>query len=174
MLQNDIFSRSNTQTYPVTLVFNSRVLFTSCQLMSCLRMDLNKETRSLLVWRHAESCNDTEEIAVATNTTIPTTSCKWKTWEKLFRFFFVSNPKFMSLYSMEFVWLFWWHTKLPYWFNVSFLFVTARKQSCGKVMFSQVSVCSHGGKQIRPEGIPPSPDAVNQRAVRILLECILV
>ena len=69
-------------------------------------------------------------------------------------------------------------------------FITVRKRNFAKVMFSQVSVCSHGGV-ISPlhAGIHPtgqmSPwadtplrsacwDTVNKRAVLILLECILV
>ena len=60
--------------------------------------------------------------------------------------------------------------------------ITARKQSCGKVMFSHV--CRFIGwsafQQCHGTGRPPSPqkadllDTVNQWAVRILLEYILV
>ena len=44
--------------------------------------------------------------------------------------------------------------------------ITARKQSCGKVMFLHLSV-------ILFTGDPPPPYG-NEQAVRILLECILV
>ena len=101
------FLKVQTQTYPVTLVFSSLVLFVSCQLMSCLRMDLNKATRSLLVWRHEESCNDTEEIAVATNTTIPTTIAHEKQKKNYFVSFllhFFSSRKKQSNFYPEFDW----------------------------------------------------------------------
>ena len=75
-----------------------------------------------------------------------------------------------------------------YWADVVVtVLITARNSSCGKVMFSQACVKnSVGGEGVRgmhPQArTPPSPstpqrilrDAVNERAVRILLECILV
>ena len=49
--------------------------------------------------------------------------------------------------------------------------VTVRIRSFGKVMFSQVCVCSHGCGVPTPGGC--LPHMVSKRAVRILLECFL-
>ena len=84
--------------------------------------------------------------------------------------------------------------------SVIFVF-TARERSCGKVMFSQTSVCSQGvciptmpwkGRQLplrrqttregnpppsqdrSPQKADPPPHTIKQWAVRNLLECILV
>ena len=50
---------------------------------------------------------------------------------------------------------------------------TVRNSSCGKVMFSQVSVCSQEGG-VHPRKADTPPRWLLQRTVRILLECILV
>ena len=62
-----------------------------------------------------------------------------------------------------------------------FLVFTARNSSCGKVMFSHVSVCPQGGGVHHPLGTPPPPRAdtplprlLLQGTVRIVLKCILV
>ena len=67
-------------------------------------------------------------------------------------------------------------------------FITARKRSCGKVMFLHLSVCSQGGgrscdvtssygQHLRLPGqhlSPPQPPPINKWAVGILLECFLI
>ena len=61
-----------------------------------------------------------------------------------------------------------------------FVFFTVRNSSCGKVMFSQVSVCPWGrctppGRHPPLADTPPPPSRrLLQQTVRILLECILV
>ena len=61
-----------------------------------------------------------------------------------------------------------------------FLVFTARNSSCGKVMFSQVSVCPQGAgvhhaqAHTPPWTDTPLPRLLLQGTVRILLECILV
>ena len=67
--------------------------------------------------------------------------------------------------------------------------ITVINSSCGKVMFSQVSVCPQGGgrctppvagrhlpsgRQTPPAGRPPPPRMATAAEVHILLECILV
>ena len=53
-----------------------------------------------------------------------------------------------------------------------------KSMSCGKVMFLHVSVILFNGgsalTQCHGTGRPPARDTVNWRAVRILIECILV
>ena len=78
--------------------------------------------------------------------------------------------------------------------NTSANVITARQRSCGKVMFSRVSVCPEGGgylwfhvwrvthqSEMGPQGVGTHPpphgiqwDMVSKWAVRILLECFLV
>ena len=60
---------------------------------------------------------------------------------------------------------------------IKYVVSTVRKRSCRKVMLSEVFVCPQEGclsGGVSVMGPLPPPVTVEERAVRILLECILV
>ena len=60
---------------------------------------------------------------------------------------------------------------------VNFLFLPPANEVWGKVIFSQASVCPRAGEGVSLTETPPDRDPPlhgKKRAVRILLECILI